>query len=289
MKESLNYVEVPLTRDDDANKGKTTWRDDKLVLVDEGSRHVTVYIGHVKATVPEPGPDGHVSEREAMAAFPVRVDKPLTREGLINAAVMSAYGLSSAADSASLNAELSRKWRENINDPDVAEHDEFVRWVSDEVDKTGLFAHRVPEVDVSLPTMSDLLELGRSLARSAGTVMTDVQKAKVCRFFPSWEELVKNGEQLPAGTGLQYGGEYYKVIQEHVPQADWKPSEQHALYAYVSSHDGTHDDPIPYRHWMLLEQGKYYTEQGALYLCTQSLPTGYDSDLAGLSQFAFRV
>ena len=115
--------------------------------------------------------------------------------------------------------------------------------------------------------------------------LTDAQKAKVYRLFPTWDELLKKGVPLPVGTELQDGGELYRVIQAHTPQADWKPSEQHALYAYVSPHEGTEDDPIPYRHWMLLEAGKYYTEYGVLYKCTQSLGVGYDSDLSGLAAF----
>lgn len=96
---------------------------------------------------------------------------------------------------------------------------------------------------------------------------------------------MKKGEPLPVGTELQDGGEFYRVIQAHTPQADWKPSTEHALYAYVSPHEGTEDDPIPYRHWMLLEAGKYYTEYGVMYKCTQSLGVGYDSDLSGLAAF----
>ena len=128
------------------------------------------------------------------------------------------------------------------------------------------------------------MAIGRLAARG-DTDMTDTQRAKVSRLFPTWDELVAKGEQLPAGTGLQYGGDFYKVVQAHTPQSDWKPSEQHALYAYVSDHEGTQDDPIPYRHWMLLEQGKYYTENGKTYRCTKSSGAGYGSDLEELSQF----
>lgn len=135
------------------------------------------------------------------------------------------------------------------------------------------------------PCLSDLITLCTALARSTDNGLTETQKAKAYRFFPTWDELLKKGEPLPVGTELQDGGEFFRVVQAHTPQADWKPAEQHALYAYVSPHEGTEDDPIPYRHWMLLEAGKYYTEYGVMYKCTQSLGVGYDSDLSGLAAF----
>ena len=281
---TVNYIEIPLTQEDDANKGKTVWKDGKCVSIDEGKRHVTVYLAHTKGVRMEYGSDGAVEEKDVMTAFPVRVDKPLTRDKLINAAEMAAYGLASAVDVASLNAALARKWRENINDLDVAEHDEFIRWVKTEIDKIGLFVKSSGKVDEENPTIADLVAVGTAFARSS-TELADYQKAKAYRLFPTYDSLLEKGEQLPVGTEFQNNGEFYRVIQAHTPQADWIPSVEHALYAYISPHEGTKDDPIPYRHWMLLEKDKYYTENGVLYRCVQSLNVGYDADLAGLSAF----
>lgn len=281
MGKVINYIEVPSTEEQDINRSKNTWRGGRCVMTDEG-RHVTIYFGHKTETATRMEGEESV-EYERTVAFPVRLAKPLTKAGVINAAEMQAYALADAVAVASFNASLARKWRENINDIEVSEHDTFIAWVKDELRKTGLFTASTTKVDETLPTMADLVTLGRSLARSADSGLTDTQKAQVCRFFPTWDELLKKGEQLPAGTELQYGGDYYKVIQAHTPQADWKPSEQHALYAYVSSHDGTLDDPIPYRRWMLLEKGKYYTQFDVLYLCTTDSIVGYDEDLAGLA------
>ena len=285
MGKVINYIEVPSTEEQDINRGKNTWRGGKCVMTDEG-RHVTIYLGHKTVTVPGVDPEtGDGADREAVVAFPVRLAKPLTKAGAINAAEMQTYALADAVAVASFNASLARKWRENINDIEVSEHDRFIQWVKDELRKTGLFTASTTKVDETLPTMTDLVTLGRSLARSADNGLTDTQKAQVCRFFPTWDELVEKGEQLPVGTELQDEGEFYKVIQAHTPQSDWKPEKERSLYAYVSPHEGTKDDPIPYRHWMLLEEGKFYTEFGVLYQCVQSPGAGYDSDLSGLAQF----
>ena len=279
----INYIEVPATEEQDINRGKTTWREGKCVMVDEGV-HVMLYIGHKTETATRMEGEESV-EYERTVAFPVRLAKPLTKAAAVNAAEMQAYALADAAAVASFNASLARKWRENINDKEVSEHDEFIKWVKNELRKTGLFAASESRVDETAPTLSDLVTLGTALARQSDSVLTETQKAKVFRLFPTWDELLKKGEPLPVGTELQDGGEFYRVIQAHTPQADWKPAEQHALYAYVSPHEGTEDDPIPYRHWMLLEAGKYYTEYGVTYKCTQSLGVGYDSDLSGLAAF----
>lgn len=278
----INYMQVPLSEADDLNRDKTTWRGGKIVMADEG-RHVTLYLGHMTETVSETTESGEVEEHERMTAFPVRVEKPLTREKAVNAALMQAYALATPEELSALRGDMQRKWRANNNDRDVAEYDSLLARILFWLDATGLFAGEADRVDDTLPTLSDLMTLCTALARSKDIGLTDTKKAKVRRFFPTWDELLKKGEQLPAGTELQYGGDYYKVIQAHTPQADWKPSEQHALYAYVSSHDGTLDDPIPYRRWMLLEKGKYYTQFDVLYLCTTDSIVGYDEDLAGLA------
>ena len=134
---SINYIEVPLTETEDQNKGKTTWKDGKCVSIDEGRRHITLYLGH-KTETRHVVSDGLEMDVEVMEAFPVRVEKPLTRVRAINAAEMAAYGLRDASDTASLNAALARKWREDINDIEVKEHDEFIRWVKKELDKIGI-------------------------------------------------------------------------------------------------------------------------------------------------------
>lgn len=284
---SINYIEVPLTETEDQNKGKTTWKDGKCVSIDEGRRHVTVYLAHTRSVRTEYGADGTAEEKEVMTAFPVRVDKPLTRDKLINAAEMTAYGLSSAVEVASLNAALARKWRENINDLDVAEHDEFIRWVKTEIDKLGLFVKSSGKVDEEKPTLSDVMELSRIAVRN-DTVMTDAQALSVKSFYPDFTECI--GTSLAVGSKLRYDGKLYKVIQAHTAQADWLPSDLPALYGLITeSHAGTLEDPIPYERNMVLEQGKYYTQNGVTYKCVTGSIVGYDADLTDLLSLLQKV
>jgi hypothetical protein len=64
--------------------------------------------------------------------------KPVSRANLICAAEMQAYGLVSSMEVASLGASLSRKYRENNDDPEVKEHDEFIRWVKNGLTAIGM-------------------------------------------------------------------------------------------------------------------------------------------------------
>ena len=111
--------------------------------------------------------------------------------------------------------------------------------------------------------------------------LADGEALKVKDIYPEWEELW--GQALPAGFKLQYGDGLYKVVQAHAAQEGWKPDALPALYALVQdSHAGTLQDPIPYQRMMLLEEGKYYTQGGKVYLCTTGSATGYDADLTDL-------
>ena len=118
--------------------------------------------------------------------------------------------------------------------------------------------------------------------------LTDEQALAVKDLFPTWDDCVKKGKELPADFKLTDGGKLYKVLQAHTPQSDWKPSGTPSLYGLVSvtpaeEHAGTQEDPIPYVQMMLLEQGKYYTQDGILYLCIQSTKTGYPNDLKDMA------
>ena len=100
--------------------------------------------------------------------------------------------------------------------------------------------------------------------------LTAEEALDVQSHFPRWENLI--GEDESAGFRFQYGGTLYEVIQPHTFSAEWVPGQgTESLYKVVQEeHEGTRDNPIPYPAGQTpLEQGKYYTEDGQLYLCIQ--------------------
>ena len=98
-------------------------------------------------------------------------------------------------------------------------------------------------------------------------------------FYPVWE----TGQDYPVSFKVQYGGALYKVLQTHTSQDGWEPENAPSLWAEIcESHGGTLTDPIPYSGNMALESGKYYSQNGAVYLCVRDTVNPVYSDLAEL-------
>lgn len=173
MKNSLNYQEIPTTRKDDYNKERTKWIGDRLVSMDCGGM-MLVYVGHHTETVN----DEEGNSVEKSYAWPIEAKHPVSRASIINAAEMQAYGLTSAIDIASFAGSLSRKYREDVTDPEVKEHDEFIRWIKEELDKSGY-------------TVNDVISFGKvkQSLKGKGT-MEDPYKG--------W----KAGEKVTKGNGI---------------------------------------------------------------------------------------
>ena len=137
--------------------------------------------------------------------------------------------------------------------------------------------------------MSDLLEMVRNLRPYIEQAVqslpdTDGLKAKV--LYPRWETLVKKGSvEAEAGYRFTYNGDLYKCTDKNPKfQSDWVPGNgTAALYIRIDeSHVGTLDDPIPYSGNMILESGKYYIQDHAIYLCNRDTGNPVYNSLAEL-------
>lgn len=106
-------------------------------------------------------------------------------------------------------------------------------------------------------------------------------------WFPVWgDENAYMGMPVEKGFMFRHKAEgeaehtLYKVLQPHTLSAEWIPGQgTESLYAKVSLHKGTKEDPIPYEQNMLIEEGKYYTQDGVLYIGLMTTLTGYPYDL----------
>ena len=113
------------------------------------------------------------------------------------------------------------------------------------------------------------------IKQQINTITVDDQTAlRMVRFYPEWE----SGKAYTAANGCTAGykvtrnGKLWKLRQEHTSQADWAPGEAgtESLWTEIcEAHDGTKYDPVPYSGNMALENGKYYTQDGVLYLCNR--------------------
>lgn len=96
-------------------------------------------------------------------------------------------------------------------------------------------------------------------------------------FAPKWGEDIKEGDSVVKGDKFTYEGKLYAVLQDHTILPHYYPSVNTAsLYVEVTpdyteegEELGTLENPIPYEGNMVLENGKYYTQNGVTYLCNR--------------------
>ena len=117
------------------------------------------------------------------------------------------------------------------------------------------------------------------------SVEDDMVALAAAPLYPKWEDLV--GRNAPEGMRFQHDGKLYKVRSEHSFAAEWIPGAgTESLYTRIDeAHAGTADNPIPYAGNMALEFGKYYSQDGAVYLCNRdTVNPVHDalSELAGI-------
>lgn len=119
--------------------------------------------------------------------------------------------------------------------------------------------------------------------------LSAVEALEVKNWYPVWGETenFREGDTITAGTKMQYGDKLWQALQDHTIIGIYPPSiDTASLYKEVTREDdatlGTKDNPIPYSGNMALEEGKYYTQNGVVYLCTRDTINPVYADLAGL-------
>jgi hypothetical protein len=106
------------------------------------------------------------------------------------------------------------------------------------------------------------------------------------QYYPEWGDLAKESYVAEKkGFKFQYKGKLYATVSPNCSFAPhWIPDNgTESLYERIDEiHDGTKYDPIPYDGNMELFEGKYYTQNGAVYLCIRSTGTAVYHTLAEL-------
>ena len=117
---------------------------------------------------------------------------------------------------------------------------------------------------------SEIQQAAVLVARMQAQSLDDVQALTVKAIYPQWSEII--GQTVALGYKFLYGDVLYKTIQDSLQiQEQWIPGEgTESLYAVIDeTHAGTQEDPIPYNGNMALENGKYYSQDGVIYLCNR--------------------
>lgn len=119
----------------------------------------------------------------------------------------------------------------------------------------------------------------RPIIEKAVQSLDDKTSLQAVELYPSWAA----GVDYEVGFKIQYSHKLYKVLQAHTSLTTWTPDVTPSLFTEVNeTAAGTKDDPIPYNNNMILEQGKYYSQNGVIYLCTRDTGNPVYHDLSAL-------
>lgn len=133
---------------------------------------------------------------------------------------------------------------------------------------------------------TDAARQQRQVYDTAAGYLTDEEALTAKGAYHTWEELVETGEIVVRGYRFQYSGKLYKTaqpsytfVETYVPGTAGTES----LFEVIDeSHAGTLADPVPYDGNMELVEGKYYTQNGAVYRCIRSTGAAVYHPLADL-------
>ena len=134
-------------------------------------------------------------------------------------------------------------------------------------------------------TSKEMRELASAIVTLRG-VATDEQAVSAKVLYPMWEDLVaRSFVAEKSGYRFRYGSDLYKTIPANLTFAEqWVPGvSTESLYARIDeTHAGTLADPIPYDGNMELFNGKYYSQNGVVYLCNRDTGAPVYNALADL-------
>lgn len=119
-----------------------------------------------------------------------------------------------------------------------------------------------------VPDASDIVSQLKELAQVQVEALTDDEAKKVPALFPLWSP---DSKAYAVGDRVWYQSSLYKCVQAHTSQSTWNPKDAVSLWANVSEEsqeaDGSREHPYQWEQGMTSYNGKFYTEEGILYLC----------------------
>lgn len=131
---------------------------------------------------------------------------------------------------------------------------------------------------------SQMVQAAVLVAQMQAQELDDSQALTVKAIYPQWAEVI--GQTVKQGFKFLYNDILFKVIQPDglIIQEQYIPGEgTESLYAVINeTNAGTQEDPIPYNGNMALENGKYYSQDGVIYLYNRDTEIPVYQDLKDL-------
>ena len=248
----------------------TAFYDNKPSVLEAVGNGSFLYRYNIEEVVPELTDENAGEEKVSQwKCEEVTVWAPVSTDKVIEAVIREKY--SASAELALVNKFNAYQQGLDVDASAVSEYTDYLSFVA-EVKRTvrkdlGEETAVVPANVTLFPRQADIARL---LALTVNTMaLTDDEALQVKSVYPEWTEFI--GKELKKDMKVQDGGKLWKVLQAHTVQEQYRPGAgTESLYTeIVESAAGTLDDPIPYDNNMALEQGKYYSQDGEVYLCTR--------------------
>lgn len=123
----------------------------------------------------------------------------------------------------------------------------------------------------------------RELIVKASAGLTDEEAMEGVELVEAWRPETKYVQ----GKRLQHGWKLWRVLQPELISSEIYPpgaTGTEALYEEIAKPGSgqTPEDPIAYNNNMRLELGKYYAQNGVVYVCTRDTVNPVYADLAAL-------
>lgn len=107
-------------------------------------------------------------------------------------------------------------------------------------------------------------------------------------YFPYWDG---KGVEYALDDRVFYQNSLYKCITAHTSQETWTPSTAYSLWRNISEEaqdaDGSIEHPYTWEQGMTSYEGKYYTENGKLYICIRDSISALYHNIADLIDIYF--
>lgn len=169
----------------------------------------------------------------------------------------------------------------------IATHEGYTAFYRTEIYTGHIYGVMMYKRERLTEAQSAMAQAAVLVAQIQAQSLDDAQALTVKAIYPQWSEVI--GQTVKQGFKFLYNDVLYKVIQPDglTIQEQYIPGEgTESLYAVINeTNAGTQEDPIPYSGNMALENGKYYSQDGAIYLCNRDteIPVYQDlKDLVGL-------
>lgn len=162
--------------------------------------------------------------------------------------------------------------------PDDANTDEYFE--IDESEANKIIGIEIPNKEDTIASLDMISNIGYAIVKLN---LSDEEALAYTEYYPNWEDYIN--KSLPVNFKIQYNGKLYKTLQsvKVVLENQYPSINTAALYEEINeTHSGTKEDPIPYNNNMQLELGKYYSQNGVVYMCHRDTGQAVYNDLKDL-------